>query len=87
MGETLNPLHEIDWFEEYSKGDNLLCFICISVVETVLGLLIESRLHLPYKYHLMVVPLLIKFICKKQIGYEAGLVFTIPVGILFWRLG
>ena len=47
MGEIVTMMDVIDWFEEYSKGDNLFLVSFISVVETVLDFLLEFIINIP----------------------------------------
>ena len=67
------------------KGDGLLWEPIPAVSETELELLMESQIQRPYKYHLMMVPCLINFLWRKNMGKEVDLL-TVLVGIPFWGL-
>ena len=58
----------------------------MSETETALDLLLEDRLNRPYKKYIVAIPRLITFLWIRQMVEEADLLFTIPVGILFWVL-
>ena len=52
----------------------------------MLDLLLYSRLHQSHKTHPMVFPHLITFLCRKQMGKEAYLLFTVLFGMIFGGL-
>ena len=77
-GEILSSLRSKYRFEH--KGGNLLWVTPLASAETILDLLLESRIQRPYKSHVMVVPLLMTFSWRNQMGEEAELLFNIPMG-------
>ena len=84
-GDSLSGLSTKYWFEH--KGDNLLWDPPLAASETALDILLESRLQKPYKSHLMVVPRIMIFYWRKQMGKEADLLFNVPIGMSCWELG
>ena len=84
-GESLRSLSAKDWFKH--KVDNLLWGTPLTAEDTALEILLNSRIQRPYKSHVMVVPWLMKFSWRNQMGKEAELLFSVPVGIPCWGLG
>ena len=83
-GANLKNIQTSGWFEV--QGDNFLWAPAPATTETVIELLLESHLQHIYRSHLIVVPRLMSFLWRKQIGKEAGLLFTLLVGIPFGYL-
>ena len=84
-GENLMKMQPSDWFE--LQGDNFLWEPTLAAVEKVMELFLEVHMYHPYCSHLNVVPRLMEFLWRKQIGKEDYLLFTVIVGIPFWDLG
>ena len=84
-GESLSSLSGKYWFEH--KGGNIMWDPPPAEAETALELFLESRIKLPYKSHVMVVPRLMIFPWINQMGKEANLLFIFPVGVPCWGLG
>ena len=83
-GDTLDPLDAMVWFEKEQRGDNLLWTPYLEAMETTLDLLLEDRIKRTYKTHTVVIPRLLKFLWGINMGNGGGLLFTIPVGMLYW---
>ena len=70
MGKkNLISLSEKYWFEH--KGNNILWDPPLAAVDTALEILLDSSIKGPYKSHVMLVPRLMKFSLRKQMGKEA----------------
>ena len=81
MGRNFISLSAKDWLEY--KGGKLLWNPPLAAAETELKFLLKSRIQRPYKTHLMVVPRVMNFLWKNQMGNEVDLLFTIPIGMPF----
>ena len=57
-----------------------------AIEETALDIFLKSSIQRPYKSHLMVVPRLMTFSWRNQMGEEADLLFSVPVDIPLWGL-
>ena len=79
----MTPLDDMGWFEEEQRGYNLLWTPLPEAMETALDLLLEARLKRAYKTHIVVIPCLMKLLWRRQMGMDADLLFTIPVGMPF----
>ena len=55
-------------------------------METSLYLLLEDRLNRSYETYIVVIPCLMTFLWIIQMGKDASILFTIPVGMPFWGL-
>ena len=55
-------------------------------METALDMLLEAKLDQMHKTNLVAVSRIMTFTWRRQIGKEENLLFTIPVGMYFWRL-
>ena len=64
--EILISISAKDWYEH--KEDNILWDPPPSAAEAALELLLQSRLHQPYKSQLMVFPWLMKILWRNQMG-------------------
>ena len=71
--ETLNP--EVWFIRGQGQGDYLLALAPLTT-ETALELMMYAKLKIPYAYHLMIVPWLMTYLCRKQLGKEADLMIT-----------
>ena len=83
-GANIKKIQPSYWFEV--KEDILLLETTPDVAETVIKLFLEACLQHPYRYHLIVVHLLMEFLWRKRIGKETYLLFNVNVGIPFWYL-
>ena len=54
--------------------------------ETTLGLVIGTKLKIPYALRMMVVMRLMTYLSRKQLGKEEDLLIPLPVGIYFWKM-
>ena len=77
----MTSLSAKDWFEY--KGDDLMWSPPPSAADISLGVLLESLLQRMYKTNFMVVPRLMIFLWRNQMGKEADLLFTVTVGMPF----
>ena len=54
--------------------------------ETTLELMMDANLKRLYAYHVMILPWLMTYIWRKQLGKEEDILITLPVGFSFWNL-
>ena len=84
-GEIFISLSAKDWFEH--KRYNLMWDPPPDAAETTLEILLESRIHLTYKSHVIVVSWIIIFSWRNKMGEEVDFLFTVTVGMPCWGLG
>ena len=83
-GDSLKKMRPSYWFEV--EGNNLLWAPALASAETVMELLLENCIQHPYQSHMILLPCLMTFFCRKQMGKEADLLFNVPMGTSFWTL-
>ena len=81
--ETLSPE---GWLARVQDWSAFLWAGSLVVTQIFLKLIMDSKLKMPYPSHVMIVPRLMAYMYRKQLGKEADLLITLPVGLYFWKM-
>lgn len=84
-GGNLVTLRPEGWFREAHGHGAFLWSPPPAAMETALEMLAEARHKRPYSAHVVVVPRLMTHLWRKQLGKDADLMVTAPVGLPFWE--
>jgi hypothetical protein len=83
--QPLLSLSPEGWFEEGQGSTPCLWMPPPAGMEVALECLAEARHKRPHVAHVVVAPRLMTHMWRKQIGKDADLLFTVPVGVPFWE--